>query len=184
MFRPVRALVSVVVALCGGLPVLAQQDAAFNGPLPGEYLLGLDLAYGGTRQDGVETEYLLLHTDVSRFFGRPHQLGLELTSRFDAVEHGGHAGSFFVGPLYNYNWYPGEATCLYAGGRVGVAFGDVTGTPDHSDLAYGFQIGLRQWITPRTALKIEPRYTRIETDTGGLTEVDRFDLLVGLNLVL
>lgn len=179
--RAIRAT-AALAALC--LPVSAQYDGSMNGPLGGESLLGLDLAYTHQEQDGLESEVFVVGAALSRFLARPHQLGIELRSRYGAIEQGGHAGELFLGPLYNYNWYPAERTALYLGVRAGAAYQDVTGLGDDTHLAWGAQAGLRQWITPRTALAIEPRWTRYEIDHAGTSERDRFDLLVGLNLVL
>lgn len=179
--RALLALATAVAAL--SLPAAAQGGNT-NGPLAGEWLLGLDLGYSWQTQDSVERETFQLGATVSRFLSRPHQLGLEVRSLYEAVEAGGHAGSLFVGPIYNYNWYPATRTALYVGGRAGAAFEDVTGGGDDTNFAWGLQAGLRQWITPRAALYVEPRYTRFEIDSGGATERDRFDLLLGLNLVL
>lgn len=181
ILRAIRAT-AALAALC--LPLSAQYDGSMNGPLGGEWLLGLDLAYTYADQDGIEREDFVLGTSLSRFLAREHQLGLELRSRYGALEAGGHAGEFFLGPLYNYNWYPAERTGLYFGVRAGAAYEDVTGLGDDTHFAWGAQLGLRQWITPRTALAIEPRWTRYEIDRAGTTERDRFDLLIGLNLVL
>lgn len=173
---------AALAALC--LPLSAQYDGSMHGPLGGEWLLGLDLAYSYQDQDAIESEVFVVGATCSRFLARPHQLGLELRSRFGALEEGGHAGEVFLGPLYNFNWYPGERTALYLGLRAGAAYQDISGLGDDTHLAWGAQVGLRQWITPRTALAIEPRWTRYEIDHAGTTERDRFDLLIGLNLVL
>jgi len=180
--RPLLALAAALGALAA--PASAQYGGNTNGPLSGEWLLGLDLGYAWQTQDSLERESFQVGAQVSRFLSRPHQLGLELRSRYEAIEAGGHAGQVFLGPLYNYNWYPASRTALYVGGRVGAAFEDATGSGDDTHLAWGLQAGLRQWITPRAALVVEPRYTRFEIDSGSATERDRFDLLVGLNLVL
>lgn len=179
--RAIRAAAAVSAL---AFPAVAQESGGMNGPLAGEWLLGLDLAYTHEEQDGLEREAFLLGSALSRFVAREHQLGLELSSRFAAIEAGGHAGELFLGPLYNYNWYPAERTALYVGLRAGAAYEDVTGAGDDTHFAWGAQAGLRQWLTPRTALSIEPRWTRYEIDQGAAGERDRFDLLVGLNLVL
>jgi hypothetical protein len=180
-----RALLALAAALCAlPAPLSAQQSGNTNGPLSGEWLLGLDLGYAWQSQDSLERESFQIGATLSRFLSRPHQLGLELRSRYEAIEDGGHAGQVFLGPIYNYNWYPAARTAVYLGGRAGAAFEDVTGAGDDTHLAWGLQAGLRQWITPRAALYVEPRYTRFEIDGDGATERDRFDLLLGLNLVL
>ena len=182
--RTALAPLLLLVAAVGANTASAQYSGSMNGPLGGEYLLGLELAYTHRNQDAVESESLLIQSDFSRFFGRANQVGIEFSSRFDSLAAGGHTGGFFLGPLYNYNWYPAERTGLYAGARLGAAFEDVSGASDHTDLAWGFQVGLRQWLTPRTALTLEPRWTRIEIESNGQSERDQFDLLLGINLVL
>jgi hypothetical protein len=179
-----RAIRATAALACLCLPLAAQSGGSMHGPLGGESLLGLDLAYTHADQDDIESESFVVGAALSRFLARQHQLGLELRSRYGALEEGGHAGELFLGPLYNYNWYPAERTALYLGVRAGAAYQDVTGLGDDTHFAWGAQAGLRQWITPRTALAIEPRWTRYEIDHAGTTERDRFDLLIGLNLVL
>jgi len=179
-----RALLAPAAALTLLVPSVAAQSGSMNGPLGGEWLLGLDLAYTHREQDDVESESAMIGASLSYFLSRPHQWGIELRSRFDAIEAGGHAGELFAGALYNYNWYLAERTGLYAGLRAGAAYEDATGTADGTHFAWGGQIGLRQWITPRAALYVEPRFTRYEIDDANATERERFDLLIGLNLVL
>lgn len=179
--RAIRASAALAAL---AVPLSAQYSGSMNGPLAGESLLGLDLAYSHEEQGGLESEAFVLGAAYSRFLARPHQLGLELRSRYEAIEAGGHAGELFLGPLYNYNWYPAERTAIYLGVRAGAVYEDVTGAGDDTHFAWGAQVGLRQWLTPRTALSIEPRWTRYEIDQGGATERDRFDVLIGLNLVL
>lgn len=179
-----RALGTAVALATLTVSASAQYSGSMNGPLAGEWLLGLDLAYTHEEQGALESEAFTLGTSLSRFLSRPHQLGLELRSRYEAIEAGGHAGELFLGPLYNYNWYPAERTALYLGLRAGAAYEDVTGSGDDTNFAWGAQAGLRQWLTPRTALTLEPRWTRYEIDGSTATERDRFDVLIGLNLVL
>jgi hypothetical protein len=179
-----RALRAAVALAALSLPASAQYSGSMNGPLADEWLLGLDLAYSYEERSGPEHEALTLGASLSRFLAREHQLGLELRTRYEAIEAGGHAGELFVGPLYNYTWYPAERTALYLGLRAGAAYEDVTGAGDDTHFAWGAQAGLRQWLTPRTALGIEPRWTRYEIDGPAATERDRFDVLIGLHLVL
>lgn len=179
-----RLLAALLLAGLSSAQARAQGGEVLYGPRAGDLLTSFNLSYDFSDTDGLEAEELTARAGLSWFLTRHHELGLDLAAAFRAVEGGGDSSRHFLGPVYNYNVYLTPGTTLYAGGRLGLAISDTHETSSQTDLAYGLQVGLRAWLTPRVALDIEPRYTRTELDAEGLDGRDEFGILLGFNVVL
>jgi opacity protein-like surface antigen len=177
-------LAALVLVSLSAAPARAQEAQVLYGPRSGDFLTAFNLSYGFTNTDGQEAEELTARAALSWFVTRHHELGLDLTAAYRAIEGGGDSSSHFLGPLYNFNFYLTPRTNLYAGGRLGLAISDTNETSSQTDFAYGLQAGLRYWLTPRVAFDVEPRYTRTELDSADLDHRDAFGILLGFNVVL
>jgi opacity protein-like surface antigen len=165
-------------------PAHAQQEEEVYGPRASEFLTSFNMSYNHADVDGFEFEDFAARVGLGYVLTRHHELGLDLASVYQATEGGGSDYLYFLGPVYNYNFYATPRTSFYAGGRLGLEYVDVSDAPSQSNFSYGLQVGMRQWLTPRVSFNVEPRFTRTNLDVEGLDRRDEFGIFLGFNVVL
>ena len=178
------AFVAAALLLLTAAPARAQQEEEVYGPRASEFLTSFNMSYSYADVDGFEFEDFAARVGLGYFLTRHHEIGLDLAGVYQATEGGGSDYLYFIGPLYNYNFYATPRTSFYAGGRVGLEYVDISDVPTQNNLSYGLQAGMRHWLTPRVSFNVEPRFTRTELDVDGLDRRDEFGIFLGFNVVL
>lgn len=181
-FRQLVVPSAVLMLALGASAQIVEEET--YGPQASEFLIGFNFAYAFADVDGVEFEDVSGRVNLGYFLTRNHELGLDLAGVYQATEDGGDQSRYFIGPVYNYNWYANPRTSFYGGGRVGLEYFNATGLSSETDFFWGLQLGLRRWLTPAVSFNVEPRYTRTEIDSASADSRDEFGLFLGFNVVL
>ncbi len=183
MLAACRALTPLLGLALLSTVASAQVAETTYGPKQEEYLISFNLSYSYADLDGTAIETAIGVVGLGYFLTRAHELGVDVAGSHGAVEAGGDAHTFFIGPYYNYNWYATPRTSFYAGGRLGLELADATGISSQTGYSYGLQVGMRQWLTERVSFNVEPRWDHTEFDEYADNR-DEFGVFLGFNVVL
>jgi len=170
----------VLAVLLSSCSAVAPRNESHFGPVDGESLLAVGGSYSRINPDVGQTSNLVtVQTAFGYFLTKEHEVGGQiLVGRADSGNT--EAESTAVLPYYNYNYRQSSRTWYYVGPHLGVintvaksgAF-----KSDDTNVSIGVHGGIRQWLTPNSALYLEPRLTFN-------SDVSDFTLLFGVNFTL
>ena len=169
----------LLTGCAGAMPGAGEQ---VFGPRAGDSLMTVGASYSVVEVDDsrdTETVDAEVSLGASHFFADAHEFGILANLRRSEIEVGTvdlNSTIYSLTPFYNFNVLSGERTFFYVGPHAGIQLYDIEGD-DHTSVSYGGHVGIRHFHSARTALFIEPRYTRY--DVSG-DNVNDFSILMGL----
>lgn len=166
-------------------------NASEFGPAPGESTL----SFSGTVSDRqitpagfptTKNTSLIAQVGYGYFLTDKNEIGANLSlDIFDSNVPNSDRDIIELSFLYNYIFNKSPRTWWYAGVDAGVVHVDDDGAGESDDFAWGVHVGMRQWVTPSTAIVIEPFYKNTEFETlSGTADEDRFGVLFGVQVTL
>lgn len=185
----------ILLVVVGGLLSLAckatDPNASEYGPAQGNSTL----SFSGTvsdRQitpDGFPTTKntsVIGQVGYGYFVTDKHEIGARLAvDIFDSNVAGADRDLLELSLLYNYNFSKTPRTWWYVGADAGIVHVDDEGAGSSDDFIYGVHVGMRQWISPTTAIVVEPFYQNATFETAaGDADEDRFGVLFGFEVTL
>jgi hypothetical protein len=161
-----QVLTALFLAISAVSATAQQAPAARYGTQEGEGILSFASQITKTDHTSVVASggYGIFLTDV-------HEVGGQLTL-FDSSGF----SLKILSAYYNYNHRFSARTWGYAGPHLGLSMVEISGASDENGISFGAHAGARQWVTPRTSLFVEQRFTSI---SGSDNEIS---LLIGFNV--
>jgi len=170
----------VLALLLSSCSAVTPRNESHFGPVEGESLLAVGGSYSRINPDVGQTATLVTaQTALGYFLTAEHEVGgTILVGRADSGNT--EAETTAVLPYYNFNYRQSSRTWYYVGPHLGVVNTVAKSgglKSDDTNVSIGVHGGIRQWLTPNSALYLEPRLT-FNSDASDFT------ILFGVNFTL
>src|SRR5687767_676048 len=152
------------------------------GPTEGQNLLAFGGSISTTEIDSFDFTTITLQASFSHFLTDIHEVGGQLNQNYLSPDQGDDTVFTSLTGFYNYNFphNAGSRTRFYAGPHLGILKADAGGEDD-TNLAIGIHGGVRHWLTERSAVFAEPRFTLSEFDNE---DVETAEVIFGYTMVI